>query len=269
MKNKKIILVLLLNPLILISATPATARNRESDKVAETVPPKITKTFNPTSISVNEFVTMSIAFSNSNAEAAFLTAPFSEKLPAGMLILGSASTSCDGTLVADKVSGKVTLTGAKIPAFGSCQILLGVTSAKAGNFESKTPVGALQTDKGNNIGSSDAKLTVTIPTSNDLRIKKSFNPPVIKPNEFTTLIIALNNPNGEVARLTAPFREYLPDGMLILGRATTTCQGKLRVRPNTAKIELSEARIPAFGTCEISLGVTASEDFTNLAMDDW
>ncbi len=127
---------------------------------ASAAAPKITKAFNPDSIVINEFVTMTIGFLNPNSQAARFTAPFSESLPTGVIILGSASNSCGGKLKAEPGSSKFTLENAKIPAYGGCNILLGITAAKAGRYESKTEVSALQTDRGKNSRSSDAILIV-------------------------------------------------------------------------------------------------------------
>lgn len=130
---------------------------------ASAAAPKITKSFNPESIVTNEFVTMAIGFINPNSQAARFTAPFTEILPTGMIILGSASTSCGGTLKAEPGSSKLTLKDARIPGYSACHILLGVTAANAGSFESKTEVSALQTDRGNNSRSSGAILQVIRP----------------------------------------------------------------------------------------------------------
>lgn len=132
---------------------------------ASAAAPEISKSFNPDSIAANEFVTMSIGFLNPNSQVARFTAPFSETLPGGMIILGSASTSCGGTLKAVPGSSKFTLENGKIPAYSACHILLGVTSTKTGSFESKTEVSALQTDRGNNTRGSDATLKVSRPDS--------------------------------------------------------------------------------------------------------
>ena len=132
-------------------------------QAAKAAAPKITKSFNPESIVANEFVTMAIGFINPNSQAARFTAPFTEILPTGMIILGSASTSCGGALKAEPGSSKFTLKDARIPAYSACHILLGVTATTAGSFESKTEASALQTDRGNNSRSSDAILQVIRP----------------------------------------------------------------------------------------------------------
>lgn len=158
-KNRSFFMLLLTGLVVAVSQAAAAAK------------PKITKSFNPTSIAVNEFVTLTIEFINPNSSAAKFTAPFSEHLPNGMVILGSSSTSCGGTLTAEAGSSKLTLADAKIPAYGACYILVGVTATKAGSFESKTLVADLKTDKGSNSIISDATLIVTPPVPT--RIKRS------------------------------------------------------------------------------------------------
>ena len=147
-KAASFFMVLLAGLMVLISQSASAAA------------PKITKSFNPESIAVNEFVTMTIGFINPNSQAVRFTAAFNESLPPGMIILGSASNSCRGKLRAEPGSSKFTLEDAKIPAYSACNILVGVTATKAGNYESKTEVSALQTDRGNNSRSSEATLIV-------------------------------------------------------------------------------------------------------------
>lgn len=159
-KTKSFYVILLIGLMVVIS------------QAASAAAPKITKSFNPVSIAANEFVTMAIGFINPNSQAARFTAPFSESLPTGMIILGSASTSCGGKLKAAPGSSKFTLEGAKIPAYSACHILVGVTATKAGSFESKTEVSALQTDRGNNSRSSDATLIVVKPELTNLKTNR-------------------------------------------------------------------------------------------------
>lgn len=267
-KNKRNVFPILLTWLLLAMSLTAAAKTQQGQgKASEFSAPKVVKSFNPPSITANDFVTMAIAFSNPNPETANFTAPFSDRLPSGVVILGSASTSCGGTLTAEPGGSKIILTDSRINANDVCQILVGVTSSKAGIFISKTEASALQTDKGSNLLSSAATLTVMKSVLMDLRIKKSFNPESIKLNEFTTLNITLSNPNNEMAKLAALFTDYLPEGMVILGAARTTCDGWLTANPGTPKITLSDVRIPANSTCEILLGVTALDPKSSISSE--
>ncbi len=217
---------------------------------------QITKSLNPEFINANEFSTLSYAFSNSTPEVARFTAPFVETLPPGMIILGSAQNTCGGKLSLGK--SKILLVNAKIPANGICQVIMGVTSTKAGLFEVRTPVSGLRTDKGANVNTSTVLLNASKALVADLRISKSLNPPTVKPDVFTTLTITLNNPNNAVARLSSPYTGSLPAGLVILGAASTTCGGSLVAKSGTDTVVLKQARIPAYGSCAILVGVTLS-----------
>lgn len=139
------------------------ANAQETSDQTRFAAPQIAKSFNPASISANEFVTFAIAFSNANSQVARFTEPFIEELPPGVQILGSPSNSCGGTLTATKGSSTITLSNARIPGNGVCQILVGVTALKPGSFKSKTPALALQTNVGNNQTPRAATLTVVSP----------------------------------------------------------------------------------------------------------
>ena len=98
------------------------------------------------------------------------------------------------------------------------------------------------------------------------KISKAFNPTSIVVNEFATLVIEFLNQNSNVARFTAPFNETLPDNMVILGSGSTSCGGILTAEPGGKKLTLARGKIPAYGSCYIQLGVTATKvgSFTSL-----
>ena len=66
-------------------------------------------------------------------------------IPAAMLVApqANASTTCSGTLQAIPGTSSVTLTGATIPAAGSCDVVVEVASAVTGQYVDTLPVGAL------------------------------------------------------------------------------------------------------------------------------
>ena len=66
-------------------------------------------------------------------------------IPAAMLVApqANASTTCSGTLQAIPGTASVTLTGATIPAAGSCDVVVEVASAVTGQYVDTLPVGAL------------------------------------------------------------------------------------------------------------------------------
>ena len=130
-------------------------------------PPKLSKSFNPTTIYLVKGVTTStltIKLSNPNNTPASLTAPLTDTLPSGVVVNGSPSTSCVGGTGVTATTSSVTLaSGASIQANGSCTVTVKVKgTAKSGNngFKNTLPVGALQTDKGPNTAAAIATLTV-------------------------------------------------------------------------------------------------------------
>ena len=136
----------------------------------------ITKSFNPTIINANGISTLTVVLSNPNASVATLTAPLVDTLPTGVSIANppSASTTCGGGMVPAALAGGRTLTlptGATIPANGSCQVSVNVTSATAGSYLNTIPAGALVTTNGTNPSPTIATLIVLI----------SGVPPVIPP----------------------------------------------------------------------------------------
>jgi hypothetical protein len=81
-------------------------------------------------------------------------------MPPGMVVYGSASDTCGGTVKATAGTSKITLTGGAIPANGSCKLTVQVT-APCDNYFNNLPTGALQTSNGSNQEPSGASLTVT------------------------------------------------------------------------------------------------------------
>jgi hypothetical protein len=95
---------------------------------------------------------------NPNSTVANLTAPLTDTLPSGVVVSGTASTTCDGTATVG--TSTVTLTGGSIPANGSCKVTVDVTAPVGGNYFNGLPAGALQTSNGNNAAPAGATLIV-------------------------------------------------------------------------------------------------------------
>ncbi len=122
--------------------------------------PKLAKSFSPTVIGNDGITTLTITLQNPSATAAKLTAPLIDYMPAHMVVYGSASNTCGGTITATKGSSKVTLNGGTIPANGSCKLIVQVT-APCNNYFNNLPAGVLKTSNGNNQEPAGASLTVT------------------------------------------------------------------------------------------------------------
>jgi serine protease len=130
-------------------------------------PPTVTEAFSPTTVSENVASTLTITFSNANGFA-LTQSGFTETVPANLTIQTSPAptTSCTGaseTLTSS--ASAVTMSGANIPAKGSCSMSMSVKSAAAGSYANAIAANALSTaPAGSNAASVSTSLTVTAPS---------------------------------------------------------------------------------------------------------
>jgi serine protease len=133
--------------------------------------PTVTESFAPASVGENVVSTLTITLGNSNAFA-LTESSLTQALPANLTIAAatatvpSPATTCSGAALSlTNTSSAVTLTGAVIPAKGSCSITIPVTSATAASYTSTVAANALSTGPaGSNSAAATATLTVTAPS---------------------------------------------------------------------------------------------------------
>jgi serine protease len=150
---------------------PATAGNAASACIAPMtvtpVAPMVGMAFSPASVAANVPAVLAVSFTNTNGFA-LTQSGITVSLPAG-LTLGSqapASTCGGAALSLSSTAGSVTLSGANIPANGSCDVSFGVTSATDGVYAASIPANALVTGPaGSNAVPASATLTVTADAS--------------------------------------------------------------------------------------------------------
>jgi hypothetical protein len=229
-----------------------------SCSVTTLVPPTLNKTFSPGSILTSGVSTLTITLSNPNSTAASLTSALTDALPSGVVISGSASSTCGGTVTATAGGSSVSLSGGSIPANGSCTVTVGVTAAAAGSDINTLAAGALQTTNGANVTPAVATLTVTAPVPGPPTVNKSFSPGTISAGGASLLTITLSNPDTTVASLTAPLTDNLPSGLLVSGNGNTTCGGTVTAVAGSSSVSLSGGTIPANGSCTLTADVTAA-----------
>ncbi len=123
--------------------------------------PTVAESFSPSSVAQNGTSTLTITLSNSNAYALTGVA-FTDALPSGLAAQSSpaATNSCGGTLPTP--SSSIALSGATIPASGSCSVTVTVSSGTAGSYANSLGAGALKyTPAGAATAAATATLTVT------------------------------------------------------------------------------------------------------------
>jgi uncharacterized repeat protein (TIGR01451 family) len=224
------------------------------------IPPTLSKSFSPSTIVMNGISTLTITLHNPNSTVAHITAPLTDVLPADIIVSGSASTTCGGTVAAVKGGSTVTLTGGSIPANGSCTVTVPVTTTVClGPHVNTLPVGALHTDKGNNTVAAVATLTITTaPGPTTPGLFKYFDPAFVQPNGTSTLNIFLINRTSTVETLTAPLVDNFPAGVVVAGGASNTCGGVFTAVKGSSKVTLTGGAIPANSTCKLMVNVTAT-----------
>ncbi len=133
------------------------------------------KVFSPSTITVGGVSTLTITLTNTNAADAALTSPFSDNLPAGLVIAGTpnVATTCGGAGAPTATPGGSSVTlpagrtipGGSIAIPGFCTLTVDVTAPSGGCFVNTVPVGALQTDGGSNTVSPTAVSLCTTTTA--------------------------------------------------------------------------------------------------------
>jgi Ice-binding-like len=142
------------------NTSPAVATLTVSPVKAPCAPPTLTKSFSSNSIKNGGTTTLTINLNNSAAISASLTAPLTDQLPSGMVVSGTATTTCGGTVSAIWGGSQVTQTGGVIPARGSCKVTVTVALTRVcNNLTNTIPAGALKTSNGNNPSAAVAQVS--------------------------------------------------------------------------------------------------------------
>jgi uncharacterized repeat protein (TIGR01451 family) len=233
------------------------------------VGPSVAKAFVPSSIGAGSKSTLTVTLTNPNGTT-ITGASVTDNLPSGMVIANpaNATTSCPGGTASAAVSGiTLSLSGAALPASGSCTFSADVTSAVAGSYTNTIPAGAVSSSNAGTNTSTSQTLTVTPAPS----VSKSFIPSTVAPNTVSTLTITLTNPTSSALN-SATFTDFFPNtgagapGNMTLFDTTTTnsCGGTLTdtaggaLASGSSGIRLTGGSIPATNVCTITVRVQAS-----------
>jgi uncharacterized repeat protein (TIGR01451 family) len=169
-------------------------------------------------------------------------------------VTGTGATTCGGTTVSLVASGtSIALTGAIIPANGSCTVTLPVSSTTAGSYTSTIAANALTTGPaGGNTATAAAVLTVTAPVAPN--ITETFAPTSVSTNAKSTLTISLSNPNA-YPLTQVNLSDALPSGLTLATSpaAADTCNGSV----TAGSAGLASGTIPASGSCTITVSVSS------------
>ena len=224
------------------------------------VAPTVTEAFSPSTAGTNVTSNLTVTFNNTNGFA-LTQSEFFDTLPAALTASSSGSTTCGGAAVSLAAgSSSIALTGAVIPANGSCTITVPVTSTAVGSYTSNIAANALTTGPaGGNTATATATLTVTTPAAPT--VTESFAPTSVSTNSKSTLSITLSNPNP-YSLTGAALADSMPSGLSVASTpaASSTCNGS--VATSGSSVTLSGGTLPASGSCTITLSVSSGSTGT-------
>lgn len=228
--------------------------NPASATLAVFLPPlTVAKAFAPASVAANTNSILTITLTNPNAVAVTGTV-FTDTYPAGLTNAATpaASTTCaSGVVTAASSGGSVALSGATVPANGSCTVTVTVISAIVGAYANTIAIGGVTTTNtvANTTAASDT-LTILLPAPT---VVKTFAPISVGTNNNDTLTITLTNPNA-VAITGAAFTDTYPSPLFNStgGTIGNTCGGTVTAPVNGNTLTLTGGAIPANGSCAVS-----------------
>ena len=151
--------------------------------------PTVAKSFAPASIGVNNTSVLTVTLTNTNATA-LAGAAFTDTYPAGLVNTATpaGTTTCAGGTVTAAANGtSLALSGATVPANGSCTVTVNVTSATPGSYVNSIPIRGLTTTTTYNDVASSATLTVL----NKPTVAKAFSPNPASVNSASVLTLSL------------------------------------------------------------------------------
>lgn len=205
---------------------------------------------------------LTIRLSNPNA-VPLTSAGLIDTLPAGVVVATppNAATTCAGGIVGAVPAGTaIQLSGATVPAAGSCDLTVDVLSNIAGRHVNAMAAGAVTTAEGVvNAEPTRAELAVSTPPT----VAKQFAPAVIPPNGVSTLTIELGNGNEGPVTLTSALVDNLPTapGAVLVAatpNVSSTCTGAVTAAAGSAAITFASGGVIPAGGCRISVDVTAA-----------
>ncbi len=244
------------------NSNPATA------KLYVVAQPTLAKAFSPITVSVGAPSTLTVTINN-GAGVALTGVSLADNLPSGVTIAATpaASTTCsNASVTANPGASVLAISGATVPAGGSCTFQAAVSSLTAGVYNNSIAAGALTSVQGlSNPGPADATLTVrSTPT-----ISKAFSPVSISVGGTSILTITLGNSNADAITLSSALVDALPGNVVVHGTpaiggtcvnvsGTPNALGAVTATAGSSAVTFeSGASIPN-GGCTISVNVTSA-----------
>ncbi|WP_329106604.1 ice-binding family protein [Micromonospora sp. NBC_01699] len=235
---------------------------------AAIAPPTISKAFGDATLPFGGTTSLDFTLTNPNAGTSLTSVNFSDTLPAGLEVAtpnGLTGSCGGGTITATAGSSTISLTGATLPANGSCTFSVNVTATTSGTkLNTSGPVDSTESGPG---APASATVTVGAAVIAPPTIAKAFGDPTIPSGGTTSLDFTLTNPNPSTPLTGVNFSDALPAGLVVAtpNGLTGSCGGgTITATAGSSTISLTGATLPANGSCTFSVNVTATTSGTKL-----
>ena len=246
-----------------VTSTEAPASETASDTLtvnAALVAPTLSKSFGPNPITSGGTSTLTLVIDNAANATALTDVAVSDSYPTGLTNAtpaNGATTCADGTLTAADGGPGVALSGATIPASGSCTVTVQVTSATPAAYVNTTDA-VTSTEAPASETASDT-LTVNAalvaPT-----LSKSFGPNPITSGGTSTLTLTIDNNANATALTDVAVSDSYPTGLInaLTPNVINSCGGTVTATPGGGSVVLTGGTVEASGSCLVTVDVTSA-----------
>lgn len=225
--------------------------------------PSISKSFGTSPIVAGATSRLSIVLTNP-VGTPMTAASFTDTYPAttGMVNTSSpgvtTSAGCGSpTVTAVAGAGSISVSGATIPASGTCTIAVNVTANTTA--QNIIAAGALTATLSGSSVSNGAAASATLQVYPRPQIEKVFSPATVLPNADSTMTVTLTN-TYSLAASTVAFTDTYPSGLIngTPANLVNNCGGTATASNGGTSLSLSGASIPANSTCTITVSVRSA-----------
>ena len=231
-----------------------------------------TKSFNPATVSSGGRSTVTVRVSNTGS-AALTKVNITDPLPPGMVLATptGAYSTCDGSPVITGApsAGSITMTGARVAAGGSCELVFDVVATGSANWVNTIPAGNIVDVDTGVTNQSPVPATLNYNAGANITVGKAANPSTLTaPGQVSELTITVTAGATAVTGLT--LTDYFTtdgqsgspaNGWVVAPSpsARTTCPaGTVTAVAGGTSVKLSGATLAASASCTIQLNVTTN-----------
>ena len=227
--------------------------------------PALTASFGTASIPQAATTSLTYTLQSPNSTVALSGIAFTDTLPAGLAIAtpNGLSGSCSGTITATAGTNSVALSGATLPANGTCTFAVNVIGSTAGLKVNTTST--VSSVEGGVAAAATGTLDVVAPPS----LAQVFGPAVIGVNGVTSVGFTLTGPAANSATLSGVgFSDSLPAGLVVAtpnGLANGCSGAVITANAGSGTITMSGGTLLPNAQCLVVVNVTGTSpgSFTN------